>query len=139
MSFDPEAIASVGALVRALVASDAAHARRGRVEHLPDVAPVALVRWHCGCRTYVPLHRLMIDPLPALPRCEVTGCIHPRWKGPYCSTHGARPALLPARRTGESFEPDSAAGMESPLPYAQSGGPRDIDDLGTRRALGAGT
>lgn len=119
----------VGDRVRALVISDAAHTRRGTITYLSPFAPVALVRWHCGCSTLVPLRRLVADTMPA-PVCEASSCDRPRWDGPYCPAH-TRPAS-PARRTGASFEPECAMRVAPVIP----GRARNIDDLGLQQTSG---
>lgn len=122
-------IERVGARVRAVSSADAAHTARGIVEHLPDVAPVALVRFHCGCRSYVPLRRLVIDDGPLIPACEFTGCTSPRWEGPYCPSHRTRASRkldLPTPINGQPFEPKAEPRATHP-----SAGNGAIDGAGT--------
>lgn len=102
-------VARVGALVRAADRIDAAHSDRGTVIGLNEFAPVALVRFACGCVAYVPLRRLVLDQGPPLPACEVAGCGRPRWEGPYGrgADGGGRSEAVPpapARRTWTAGE-----------------------------------
>jgi len=123
-------VARVGALVRAADRIDAAHTDRGEVIALNAYAPVALVRFACGCVAYVPLRRLILDQGPTMTACEVAGCGRPRWEGPYCPSH---PRGAP---TGASFEPKAQATHDGRFhPHAQSGR-ADIDDLGNHGATG---
>ncbi|WP_217923746.1 homing endonuclease associated repeat-containing protein [Miltoncostaea oceani] len=130
-ALDRESVERVGALVRA--PDDGPHTPRGRVLELVEVAPVALVRFACGCVAYVPLRRLAPDLAPAMPACEVAGCSNPRWDGPYCPSHrDTRPASGPASTNGESFEPSAGLTSRASHPHADSG--CAIDDVGTTTA-----
>lgn len=126
-------IARIGAPVRAVSVADVIHTPRGHVEFLPDVAPVAIVRWHCGCRSYVPLRRLVEDTGTPVPACEFSRCTQPRWDGPYCPAHrspASRTASPPdegaghVEPSGESFEPTAP---RTPAPARSAA----IDDAGT--------
>ncbi len=125
-------VARVGARVRAADRIDAAHTDRGVVTALNAYAPVALVRFACGCVAYVPLRRLVLDNGPLMPACEVAGCANPRWEGPYCPSHpnGARPepgnhgatggppspTALQPRATGTAAARTGAGVADAPAP-----------------------
>lgn len=132
-----ESVDRVGALVRTTARRDRQCTDRGRVASLVDVAPVALVRFNCGCVAYVPLRRLVIDTGPPAPVCEVAGCRAPRWDGPYCPGHrDTRPA--PPANHGESFEPSAPRATRAvPSPSARSGGA--IDDASSTASAAKGT
>lgn len=122
-----DAVARVGALVRAVHRQDAAHTDRGRVLALNRFAPVALMRFACGCIAYVPLRRLALDVAAPLPTCQVLGCRNPGWPPPYCTNHATKEACQ-RDADGPSFEPGAAPMAGSKWPSARSG--RAIDDAG---------
>lgn len=121
-------VARVGARVRAADRIDAAHTDRGVVTALNAYAPVALVRFACGCVAYVPLRRLVLDNGPLMPACEVSGCENPRWEGPYCPSH--------PRGAAEPAAADHGATGGHPSPHALQ--PRATGTAAARTGVGGG-
>lgn len=125
---------------RVVAPADGQCTDRGVIRHLSPYAPVAIVRFDCGCAAYVPLRRLDVDHAPAPAPCEVDGCDAPRYEGPYCAAHRAHRPARPRRRIGEEFEPKARGPVHRPLsPRSRAAGGAAIDSARTPAAAGRGT
>lgn len=72
------------------------HTDCGAIAEVNRHAPVALVRFDCGCRAYVPLRRLKRDTRPAPPAVAVARAVVRPEGNPNVGPPPARPAPAPA-------------------------------------------
>lgn len=125
---------------RVVAPADGQCTDRGVIRQLSPYAPVAIVRFDCGCAAYVPLHRLRPDRMSAPATCEVGGCDAPRHEGPYCAAHRAHRPASPPRKIGEEFEPKARVAVPRPhSPRPRAAGSAAIDSARTAAAAGQGT